>query len=213
MAWEINKHRRMGESKMNEFEEKEKRAQEELQRNAERFRTIDEQIRLIDECANMPTNNEQEFLLWLDKLEALGIQDVTNSIKVGKYRERFATPRSPNIIGPQDLSMGRNNLNAQIMSVRNFLVRDRDAIGKLLPELEDVAHRRKVDRITLEYGKDSVKFSKASVDLTNINIRVAIWVPVGILVLTLIGSIFFEAFKPEILNWIRQMVGLANLPR
>jgi hypothetical protein len=82
------------------------------------------------------------------------------------------------------------------------LAREQTSLQEGLPKLEE-----KIDRLrSLKYGKDSV-------ELTTINIAVAVGVPIAILFITLLGTIVFEAFKPEILDWIRHLFGLRSLPK
>jgi hypothetical protein len=196
----------MGARMKNEFEAKEKAAQEELDRYTKRFVVVDTQIKGIDECLEEKIETAENLLFFLGKIWAMGFADINEMIRKNRYKEMFLTPRPADIIGVQSPGIIWSYISAQMLNKKRELVNEREVLTKLVLELEEKAHRRKVDRLTVDYGK-------ASVDLTNINIKVAIWVPVIILVFTLLATIAFEAFKPEILNWIRRLVGLAALPK
>jgi len=189
-----------------EFEAKEEAAQEELQRYTKEFIIVDTQIKGIDECLASKVENAEQFYFLLGQISAMGLEDINETIRIGKYKEMFMTPPPPGIVGVRNPANAWYSLSAQIRAARVTLVSKREVLGKVTLELEEKAHRRKVDRLTLEYGK-------ASVELTTINIAVAVGVPVIIFFVTLLGTIAFEAFKPEILDWIRQAFGLLPLPK
>lgn len=68
-------------------------------------------------------------------------------------------------------------------------------------DLEATLHEVEFDEKTLEYGWQSVQ-------LTNVNIGVAIGVPVAVFLATFLMLAF-----PEIANWVRHLIGLAELQK
>ena len=90
----------------NEFEEKEKAAQEELGRAKAKLSEIDEQIRKIDECLSYKFTKvfiqgnfdyfDEYQNTWLPMLEALGNPDTNLTIK--RQREAFSKSASLNWI-------------------------------------------------------------------------------------------------------------------
>lgn len=194
-----------------EFEQREEEARNELKDYARRFRTVDKQIQDLDECLSFSfkqgfyPDTVLQYLSWLDGVEKLGFEEINKVIKADRYRERFTTPRISESTAHPDPSMIMPAVKDMIKRQRNTLIAERASLSdKFLPEAEEKAHRRRVDRLTLQYGKDSV-------ELTTINIAVAVGVPVIILFVTLLGTIAFETFKPEITDWIRHLLGLASL--
>ena len=185
----------------NEFEEEEQRAFWKWTKATSELTEITSQILAINECLDYPLIQETKpFLSWLDRLEAIENEGITATIKIGQLRDKAASPNR--LVGPQDISMLMNSMKLYLQEVLSQLIRKGDALEKRVPELEDIAHGRKVDRLTLEYGKDSV-------DLTKRNIKISLWVPV---LTFLLGTVVFEIFKPEIVNGIRQILGLARIP-
>ena len=96
--------------------------------------------------------------------------------------------------------------NAQNQHLGAFVRSLRDDCQRLSNEIE----RDEALLHQLEFENRTLRYSKASVDLTNINIKVAIWVPVVILVVTLFATIGFETFRPEVSSLLRHLVGLTG---
>ena len=190
-----------------EFEKKEEAAQKELKLARVHLEKVQQRLTIVDECLEYKFtarhyaggNPEfiKQFYLWLARVEAIGFKSI--NLATRKYRKSFRNQDPQQMWDGIDPTGVIASLRVSLKSARGILMKQEAAITGRLPGLKARAHRLKVDRLTLEYGK-------ASVDLTNINIKVAIWVPVGILFLALIGIVFFEAAKPEIIEWIRQHV-------
>jgi hypothetical protein len=207
---------------MNEFEEREKVAQEELKKAKDSLSAVEQTIKGIESCYWFKFSPDlldsspalsKESLRWLDQVEALGLVDINAYIKNNLVREIFTIPHPMVVVGPQSIYQHVANLKQSLANSLSFYQIDRNTASGNIPGLEEKLRVAKFDRLTIEHGESSVKFSKESVDLTTINIAVAVGVPVIILFITLIGTISFEAFKPEILNWMRHVFGLLPLSK
>ena len=195
----------------NEFEEKEKAAQEELVRAKAKLSEIDEQIRKIDEClsykftkvfiqGNFDYFNEYQNT-WLPMLEALGNPDTNLTIK--RQREAFSKPNPQQLLnGLNPTNAINNSLKPSLSVLKIQLVRDRDDLLPKVSALEEKAERLLADKKSTEIGENTLK-------LTQRGIRISLWLPI---VTLLAGTILFETFKPEITNLLRHLVGLSALP-
>ncbi len=199
---------------MTELEAKEQAAYRELKRAKVHLEKVEKRLRGIEECLDykftarhyMGGNREfiEQFYSWLRNVEAIGFKAINRT--TAKYRKAFRNPTPRQMREGIDPTKAIASLKLSLQNAEKILERQKTAITDTLPGMEARAHRLKIDRLIIAYGK-------ASVDLTKVNIRVAIWVPVGTLILALAGIIAFETFKPEIVSWIRHVIGLASTPK
>jgi hypothetical protein len=92
------------------------------------------------------------------------------------------------------------NLKRQLEQEEMFLQSNKRQFD--MRELEETAHRLKVDRLTVQFGEGGVR-------LTIRNIKISLWVPV---LSFLLGTVVFEILKPEIVSGMRQILGLPKIP-
>jgi hypothetical protein len=191
-----------------EFETAERNADEVLERSFARFHSFDDQLRRIEECLACSITVDHipgavgdviQYLSWLERVESLGFEDISDAIKKGRFRERFTQPTSE--------EQKENKLPLEYMeSLKGYIKRKqaelkarKEVLVEWIPQAEERAHRRRVDRVTLEYGRGSIK-------LIRTNIKISLWIPIGIFILTLLASLVIEAIRPELVDWIRQHI-------
>ena len=146
----------------------------------------------------------QEFISWFERIESIGLPNLQSAESFHRWKKRFTQP-----------SMSEATAMFRTAEMSPFLVMG-EIKGKMKEWIssydttDDLRMRQTVIELIqqTEISIHSLKYGKASVDLTNINIKVAIWVPVVILVATFLGTIIFETLKPEITTWIRHLFHL-----
>ena len=175
-----------------EPEVQEEVAKQKLRNAIDRLAEIERLQRGIDSCATETlTEDTRRFVSWLDRLEAIGLEEVNAYIRKNRIRESVGNPFNPMQSLMTSLEVEKNRLSVEASN-----------LIQTLPALEERAYKSKVDRLTLEYARDSV-------ELTKRNIHFSLWIPV---IAFLIGTIVFECFEPEITSWTRRLVGLGSLP-
>lgn len=99
------------------------------------------------------------------------------------------------------------NLHERLPLVHSWL---RGQIAVYLREIEEqnkVQGRLEDELRKLEIEWDTIEYGVASVRLTKWNIFVSAFVPVLILLLTMAGTILYDALKPESTDFIRHLFG------
>jgi hypothetical protein len=199
---------------MTEFRAREKATYYELKRAKVHLEKIEKRLNAIDECLKYKFtqshhaggNREfiEQFYLWLHKVEAIGFKTINRT--TAEYRKSFRNPTQREIQDGIDPTKAIASLRFSLENVKKILVKQRIAMINKLPSLEERAHRAKVDRLIVEYVRKGI-------ELTNLSIRVAILVPIAILIIVLLGTVAWRTFKPEIVEWIRHLVRLEGMPK
>jgi len=188
-------------------EVREEVAHRELQQAISQLVTIEKQLLTIKDCFDYNLASEfndnaakQQYLSWLDRIEASGYEDLKTHIKNNGFRATFTTAPVPGIVQYPNPHTYMQRLKPYLETAIAFLRTDNEKITHNIEDLEERVHRLKVDRLTLQYGEGSVK-------LTQRNIKISLWVPVVVFVTTLLATILFESFKTETTEFIRHLFG------
>jgi len=194
-----------------DLQREEAKAQALAEESFSRFDLLNQQRKAIDECLSFSINHIPgavadaiQYLSWLDHIEALAFDDINEAIRKERLREHLASPTTTEqqqLRTPQELM----TIAKTLLEVKRAEIQGRQDVNwEWLHKATDRAYQTKVDRRSLQYGKESI-------ELITMNIGISVGVPVAVLVLTLFGTIAFEALKPEILDWIRHLLRLSPL--
>ena len=211
MQYSLDRHERSIEVGIIEDLEQKLEENQTLLQNVSRDIVEKERIRkLLEESVSYKMQNgygpaqTQEFITWFEQIESIGLPNLQSAESFHRWKKRFTQP-----------SMSEATDMFRTPEMSPFLVMG-EIKGKMnewitsYDTTDDLRVRQSVIEIIqqTEISIHSLKYGKASVDLTNINIKVAIWVPVIILVATFLGTVIFETFKLEITTLIRHLLHL-----
>ena len=187
----------------NESQKRELEKRRELDEKKAQLNAFVSQLAFMEECLSFeptsidPAGQMKDCLSFMERVRPIENEDVK------KEYYRLQKELASNKETPMEAI---HRLKVQIELAKRFPHGRIDPLKDEITSLEEEVNNLYLANKTLD-------FSKASVDLTNINIKVAIWVPVIILVFTVIATIAFETFKPEITHWIRHLFGLPTAPK
>jgi len=144
------------------------------------------------------------FLHWLHDIGSLNLPQLQKKAEDGRWARRFTQPSAAelNDLRQQDpaavMLQVKNELQAQANS-RRPRIRE---VEKRITALRQQLHAYEVEDENRQYGRQSVR-------LTKLNILMSILIPFMTLLVGLAVSLLVEAARPEVVQWVRSVLGLA----
>ncbi len=182
-----------------------KQVESEMEQISGRVKRIDEVLNhnLTVRHDSDSRSGVQEYLAWLDRVEALGLAFVNANIVTQRLRLFYQAPQK---------SRGRiSDPTPRMREVKNLLETVRHSEQSDLLLLRARRHALQTDIQSLVHVRKSNGEGLTGAGRGGQGVRSIGWLPLGILLLALlVGSVLLDAFRPEIVHFIRSHVGLRD---
>ena len=147
------------------------------------------------------------FLKWFSEIGALNIAEIKRKAEEGRWVRRFTQPNTKEI-GNSNLQDPATIMQYVKKELQNYLeLRSREVkeLEKRIQGVRQQIHSFDVEEENRFYGRESVR-------LTKVNIIMSIFIPLTTFLVGLLLSLLMESAKPEIVQWIRELLGLKGNP-
>lgn len=149
------------------------------------------------------SGSTSSFLKWFSQVGALNIPEIKKKAEDGRWIRRFTQPTTREMGNPL-----LQDPNAVMQLVRKELEDYSASLGPRIRDLQNqiTGYREKIHSFDVE--EENRTYGRESVRLTRVNIAMSITIPIATFLAGLVASLFMEAARPEILHWIRALLGL-----
>jgi hypothetical protein len=192
----------------------EKELKEELKQIETQMGGIVKRVKSVDEVLNVNLSSPrppgstaaiQEYLTWLDRVEALGLSFVNGNIVTQRLRLFYTRPESKEnkTVDP----------SPRMREVKNLLEAVRHADQTNLLALRARRHSLHAHIQKLERKAITRAGRRSGLEELKKKIQAAIWLQIAVLIIAiLVGGVLFESFRPEIIHFIRSTIGVRDTP-